>query len=262
MKITFDIISDLHLDEWPDFNWNNQATSPFCIIAGDTARDRDVLVAGLEHIADQYQGVFVIDGNEEHRHTYHNLDESYKTLADTIDQIPHVTFLHNNIVILEGVAIVATCGWYSMNHDPRFPVDSVKEGLEKHYDISRAVTSEIEDRAMQDAKYLTQTVQRLQRYPDVKKIVIATHFLPYAKFIEHNEYIRESYALNASVNVYAPACFHDDTEQKISHWIYGHYHGESSSEHIGYTEFVTNPHGRRNSNWHQNPYFPKRITFD
>lgn len=261
MKLAFDIISDLHLDEWPDFDWTNQATSPFCIIAGDTARDRELLVQGLEHISQQYQQTFVIDGNEEHRWTYNDLGESYASLKAQIDNIPDVTYLHNNIIIMEGVALVGTCGWYTMNNDPRFSVETVKQGIEAHYGFGRDVSDNIEQLAIDDARYLNGTVEKLQRYPDVKNIVIATHFLPYARFIEHNKQLSESYVLNASVNLYAPTCFQEDTERKISHWIYGHYHGTTKTDQIEYTKFITNPHGRRNSDWHQNPYFPVRIEF-
>ena len=41
MKFAFDLISDLHIETWPDFDWTGQATSPYCVVAGDVARDRD-----------------------------------------------------------------------------------------------------------------------------------------------------------------------------------------------------------------------------
>jgi len=262
MKISFDVISDLHVDEWEDFNWSNQATSPFCIIAGDTARDRDLLAATLEHISNQYQQVFVVDGNEEHRWTYNNLNQSYEELKSLISSIPNVAFLHNNIVMLEGIAIVGTCGWYTFNNDPRYSIEQCKKGVENHYGFDRAISDEIEMRAVEDARYLNRTISKLQLYPDIENIVVVTHFLPYAKFAAHDTALLNSYVLNASTNVYLPTCFQEDTERKISHWVYGHYHGQTASETIGHTKFITNPHGRRNSSWHQNPYFPQRITFD
>ena len=261
MKIAFDIISDLHLDEWSDFNWELQATSPFCIIAGDTARDRKVLRQGLKHISSQYTHVFVIDGNEEHRYTYNNLTQSYIDLVEFMTTIPNVTYLHNNIVILEGIAIVATCGWYSFNSNPNFSVETTKKGVEEHYGFNRAVSDKIEEMAIDDARYLSNTVEKLQLHMDVKNIIIATHFIPYQSLLEHDEYLMSTWTMNASVNDYAPTCLQGDTEKKVSHWIYGHYHGPTSEKTIGHTKFITNPSGRRSNQWHQNPYFPVRIEF-
>jgi hypothetical protein len=47
MNFSFDLISDLHVESWPSFNWSDQVTSPYCVVAGDVARDRDVLVETL-----------------------------------------------------------------------------------------------------------------------------------------------------------------------------------------------------------------------
>jgi hypothetical protein len=38
MKIGFDLISDLNLSPNDSFNWENKATSLYCIIAGNPAR--------------------------------------------------------------------------------------------------------------------------------------------------------------------------------------------------------------------------------
>jgi hypothetical protein len=50
MTFAFDLISDLHIDTWKDFDWTGQATSPYCVVAGDVTRDRAELLAALEHL--------------------------------------------------------------------------------------------------------------------------------------------------------------------------------------------------------------------
>jgi hypothetical protein len=69
MKFAFDLISDLHVETWDSFDWTGQATSPYCVVAGDVARDRQLLLADvLKHLGECYPGgVFYIDGNDEHR---------------------------------------------------------------------------------------------------------------------------------------------------------------------------------------------------
>ena len=43
MSMTFDLISDLHLDTWDgEFNWSGQPTSPVCVVAGDRSEERRV----------------------------------------------------------------------------------------------------------------------------------------------------------------------------------------------------------------------------
>ena len=58
MEFAFDLISDLHIETWPGFDWSNQATSPYCVVAGDIARDRKGLIETLKHLGRCYQGVF------------------------------------------------------------------------------------------------------------------------------------------------------------------------------------------------------------
>ena len=66
MTFAFDLISDLHVETWPKFDWTGQATAPYCVVAGDVARDRGRLLETLYHLGECYLGgVFYIDGNEE-----------------------------------------------------------------------------------------------------------------------------------------------------------------------------------------------------
>ena len=44
MSFAFDLISDLHGETWPEFVWTGQATSAYCVVAGDLARDRDIVL--------------------------------------------------------------------------------------------------------------------------------------------------------------------------------------------------------------------------
>ena len=44
MQFAFDLISDLHVETWDSFDWTGQATSPYCVVAGDVARDRQRLL--------------------------------------------------------------------------------------------------------------------------------------------------------------------------------------------------------------------------
>ena len=87
MQFSFDLISDLHVETWDNFDWTAQATSPYCIVAGDIARDPEILAETLEHLGQCYLNVFYIDGNDEHRWTLDNLGGSYRSLNQEIKNI-------------------------------------------------------------------------------------------------------------------------------------------------------------------------------
>ena len=80
MQFSFDLISDLHLETWPEFNWEGQATSQFCIVAGDVSKNYQLLSQGLSHLSDCYKGVFYIDGNDEHKQNLNQIGENYKKI--------------------------------------------------------------------------------------------------------------------------------------------------------------------------------------
>ena len=81
MNFSFDLISDLHIETWGSrFDWTGQPTSQYCVVAGDIARDRALVIDALEHLGTVYQGVFYIDGNDEHKDYGGNLSQSYKEL--------------------------------------------------------------------------------------------------------------------------------------------------------------------------------------
>ena len=117
MQFAFDLISDLHVETWNTLDWEGQPTAPYCVVAGDVGRDYEQIKETLEHLGKQYAGVFYIDGNEEHRYYLDNLGSSYAGLATAIDGLKNVVFMQDNVVIINGVAILATNGWWGFDLD-------------------------------------------------------------------------------------------------------------------------------------------------
>ena len=100
MTFAFDLISDLHVETWDTFDWSGQATSPYCVVAGDVARDRQRLLDALTHLGQCYPGgVFYVDGNDEHKDYLDDLGASYQALAQDIDVIPNVVYMQDNVII-------------------------------------------------------------------------------------------------------------------------------------------------------------------
>jgi hypothetical protein len=258
MQFAIDLISDLHVETWDSFDWVGQPTSPYCIVAGDVSRDWEQVRETLEHLGQQYAGVFYIDGNDEHRYYLDDLGSSYQGLAAAIDGIKNVVFMHDNVVIINGVAILATNGWWSYDFDPNISVESCQEWFQNYLDVSADVATAINGVAYHDAAYLINSVNKLQRQRDVKDIILVSHTLPAPWLASHDIDLAGTERFNCLGNQNLNLALDEDSENKIRAWCFGHYHKSIDRYHSN-IRFVSNPRGRGNTAWSQNPYYPKRI---
>lgn len=259
MKFYFDLISDLHVESWPGFDWTGQATSPFCVVAGDVARDRTVLVEALTHLSTCYPGgVFYIDGNEEHRDGYEDLNDSYRELTQQIRSIPNVTYIQDNVIIINGVAIVGTNAWWTYDFDPTIDFDQSVQYVQDYYRISRTAVAGPYAMAHHDADYLNNSIRKLQKHSEVRAIVVVTHTVPAAWIIEHDPELTGTWRFNGMGNSKIASSLDEDTEGKIRMWCFGHYH-KSVDQVRGGIQYLCNPRGRGNTPWSQGVYYPRRI---
>jgi hypothetical protein len=231
MKIGFDLISDLHLSPEDSFNWENKATSLYCVIAGNISSDVRTIVQTLAHLSRFYQGIFYIPGYLEYEDT---LDVQSKTseIVKICGKIKNVAVLQNRIVIIDGVAILGCNGWYgnATSEDPEFENDLITE---KYNDLM----------------YLKNGIEKLQRHLDVKKIMVVTNSVPSKKFYfgEEPESAMDEVSPNMVLSV--------DVEAKITHWAFGTYKKivDTTIDNINY---INNPYLKLN------PYWAKRIEID
>jgi len=263
MSLAFDLISDLHVETWNgEFNWEYQATSPVCIVAGDVACDHDLLVRTLKHLGKCYQAVFYIDGNDEHLSSLDDLGHSYSELSRRLRRIPNVVYLQDNVVVIDGVAVIGTNGWWGYDLDENIDRDHCKQHMVDWYaqimPDKEINPEELSDLSRRDVAYLVNSVQRLQTHNDVKKIVIVTHTVPGANLIKHDINLSGTTQFNHMGNRLMHLVHTNDTEKKISHWCFGHYHG-SVDQNINGIRFVNNCRGRGDTPYRQDAYFPKRI---
>jgi hypothetical protein len=258
IPIAFDLISDLHVESWPSFDWEHQATSPICVVAGDISRNINTVKKTLQHLGENYQLVLYIDGNEEHKDNFESIDDNYETFKNEFADIKNVVYLQDAIPIVHGVAFVSANAWWTYDwdsvHSPKYVQDMVRD----YYKISDQAAESLKNQALMDVVYLENTIQKLQTFPDVKKIVVVTHTVPHGNFIKHDFEISETYRINASVNSYVTAIFDQDTENKIKAWCFGHYHWPIDQT-INAVRYACNPRGRKQQPQHQDPYFPLRI---
>ena len=256
-----DLISDLHVESWGSFDWTGQPTSQFCVVAGDIAKDRSILKSTLSHLGQCYQQVFYIDGNDEHRYYLDNLDASYEHLFDMIHDIDNVTYLRDNIVILDNTAIVAVNGWWSFDFDSNISLDQSIKWFMDYTNTSEHTISKIIDQAHEDATYLHHSVSRLQRFPEVESIMIVSHTVPSPWLVNHDIELTGHPRFNSVGNQHLARAFSADSEGKIKQWCMGHYHNCIERELAG-TKYVSNVRGRANTSWCQTAFYPKRIVID
>jgi predicted phosphodiesterase len=261
MEFSFDLISDLHVETWDKFDWTGQATSPYCVIAGDVSQDSQVLAETLKHLGKCYQGVFYIDGNDEHRNKLENIGQSYYDLSRYVDKFKNVVFMQDNVVVVNGVAFLACNGWWSFTMDPSIDFDQSVAWFMHRYGVTRGVATTIASMALTDAAYLRNSVRKLQMHQDVKAIVIVTHTVPGPWLVDHDLELEGHYRLNTTGNEHLQIALDEDTENKVKVWCFGHYH-RGIDRVFGNIRYVNNCRGRGNTPWSQSAYYPKRITIE
>jgi len=228
MKIGFDVISDLNLKPNELFGWEGKATSLYCIIAGNISNDLRTIHQILLHLSHFYQGVFYTAGTLEYEGVT-NLAHRTDELFNLCKSIRNVAYLHNHVVIIDGIAIVGSNGWSTLEDKyPLLPIDAIEQ--ERYQDIG----------------YLSNTIEKLQLHLDVKKIIIVSHSAPSYELLfgEEPDLIYSIPPLKLSLI--------KDLESKVTHWVYGHY-DKTVDIVIDGINYVNNSYYKRN------PYWAKRI---
>ena len=229
MKIGFDLISDLNLSPNDSFNWENKATSLYCVIAGNISNDIRTIALTLSHLTKFYQGVFYTPGSLEFK-GIEDYDSRIKEISRVCKKIRNVALLHHHVVIIDGVAILGCPGWYG---------GEVESDFEEKHGIGR----------FEDLIYLKSSIDKLQKHLDVKKILMLTNGVPNEKL-----YFGEV-PTDAAVLPELTMTLLADLESKVSHWAYGSY-GKIVDAKLDNINYLCNPYNKKN------PYWAKRIDIE
>jgi predicted phosphohydrolase len=227
MIFGFDLISDLNLTANTEFDWTGKPTSLFCVISGNVTDNMSVLQKTLRHLSTLYHGVFYIDGTLENDDSY-SRELRVKEIYHICSAQKNVIYLHNNVVVVDGVALVGINGW----HDER---------------LDRNINDEFHIKCLkfEDLGYLEKTLEKLQLHNDVRKIVFISGCVPLKQlyFHEYND---------KTDDIFPGQVLHRDTEHKISKWVYGA-HNKIVDTTIDGINYVNN------AKYDREPYYPKRI---
>lgn len=226
-EIGFDIISDLNLKPDDSFNWENKATSLYCIVAGNISTNLRTVIQVLLHLSSKYQGVFFVPGKLEYE-TADNFARRTEELSSIAQGIPNLVMLYQNVIVVDGVAILGSNGW-----------GNIGSSLDSR---NLAMTSA----KYEDFTYLVKCLGKLQKHLDVKKIVVVTSAVPNEElyFGEKPDDVVDQIPLNEILSA--------DTEKKVTHWVFGTYNKPVDTA-INDIQYLSNPYTA------YGPYWAKRL---
>lgn len=226
-EIGFDIISDLNLNPDDSFNWENKATSLYCIVAGNISSNLRTVIQVLMHLSSKYQAVFFVPGKLEYENC-ESLSVRTNELIAVSDGIPNVSILYNNVIVVDGIALLGTNGWGNIENT----LDSKNIAM---------TASKYED-----FTYLLSCLGKLQKHLDVKKVVAITSAVP-----KEDLYFGEM-PTNVVDQIPLYNMLEADTEKKVTHWVYGTY-TKPVDAMIGNINYISNPKTQ------YGPYYAKRL---
>ncbi len=255
MNITFDVISDLFLESLDDFSWQGKTTSLFCIVAGNIAAERDVLFEFLDEIKDHYEAVFFLDGELEHSLFDGDYAASYKNLEEGIDIIDKVVFLHENIIVLNGVTLLGTNGWTTFDFVNKHKINDNIQFLSDRGIVNETVANEMFKMAVTDQHYMYNSIETCQTLEDCENIIVVTNTVPIAEFVMHREDYDGTILGDISGNAGLVDCLTKDKASKVKTWIFGKFADDLDFVRDN-IRFVSNPGRGRDLD----TYYPKRIS--
>jgi hypothetical protein len=224
-QFAFDLISDLYVDDWEPAQWAGQPTSLLAVIAGDISKDLDRTVYELQCISQQYRQVMYIDGDLEHSEDLNAVSSNRKYLCKKLSKIQNLTYMHEQVMIINDVAFVAANLWWT----PGETNSSIND--QNWIDDMKMLTLHHED-----LDYLRYTVQRMQKSNDVNNVVVVSHTVPNRQLLLN--YDEENIATDASEYLDS-----EDINNKISTWCFGHWN-HALNITVNQCDFVSNPKGR------------------
>ena len=256
----FDLLSDLHIESWPDaqqVQWSGLGTSLIAIIAGDVSRDLDLAYTTVLEISKNYKHVIYLDGNHEHD-GLGNIDARRAEISNRFRKYRNITYMHRNPVVLDSTAFIGCNGWYS--YDFCEPMISKQDCFDHFLQKGRNQDTMLEewDAAVNDADFITGAIKQCNADDGIKDIVLITHTVPNRLL----SWIPPEYDripdMGMQGSSYLEQVLLADTKKKVKVWCYGHLH-QPQDKIIDGIRYVSNPRGIPVHPGSQQVYYPKFI---
>lgn len=228
--------SDLHLEVAMNAKWMNKRPIPVCseilLLGGDILpiNDIDKYSDFLNYISDNFKLTCWIPGN----HEYYGSD-ILKGNGQLYEQIrPNIILANNHTISIANVDIFCSTLWSNINTEYETAIMHALTDFKRiTYHGERYTTEHWNSLHRAALQYLTSAINSSTA---TSKIVLSHHLPTYqsypAKF--KNSPYREAFATELSPLI---------EKLQVSHWIYGHSHGNAPSFTIGNTQLHTNQLG-------------------
>jgi hypothetical protein len=225
-EFSVDLFCDLDLKSLDQIDYREKSTSLFCAVSGNISEHLDIALAFLEHLGHCYRGVMFIDGALEHKNHH------YKIVVDTfknkVRDFNNVIYLHNHVIVIDGLAFVGANCWYKNYEKYNIPYSPADLDLLKNQDIN----------------YLSTTIHSLQKNEDIKRIILLTNSIP-SSFLSFDRIDNSDIGPVVSLS--------GDLENKVHAWLFGG-HDKNIDDIYNGRRYVNNP------NTCGSVYFPKRVS--
>ncbi|MFZ4762855.1 MAG: metallophosphoesterase [Alphaproteobacteria bacterium] len=253
-----DLISDLHVDRWPDhpLDWHKLACSPIAVVAGDVSDSIAQTMQELGRIAQAYQQVLFVHGNHEFEASFSTASLAewsilQQQLSQEIAYMDNVHFLPDRPVIIGDVAFIGQyLGWDYRLGEPYIHAwqsfEYIREFLTEYHNLEHSVDflTDLGNMAVGEALILWQDLQQCEENQAVNSVVMITHTLPRKELISWWEYPSNPLA----AGIYGNSHMHDllteaSVPSKLKLCLFGHNHKQQNKLLDG-VRYISNPRGR------------------
>jgi len=217
-----DLISDLNTIA--PIDWSGQPQSLVCAVAGNVSSDRPLLHETLDHLGRQYKQVFYIDGPYDHFWEWTDVDRSMYDLQEDVLQIKNVTLLHNQVLIMNKIAIICVNGWFSFDFNKDFDMEHMYHWMKEQKMINQMEDAmHLMSLGLNDCAYLERTLAKTSQLNTVDEIVIMSSTVPDSDLIKHDSALQDTPRINLMGNNYLKKALTKDINNKVSTWMFGTY---------------------------------------
>ena len=240
----FDIISDLHVDQWNDFqyDWKTKKVNNNVIIAGDLADDLDIAINELNKACEVYDNVLYVDGNHESTNHFDNLEYVNDYINENV-KYDNFYNLSNRDFVCEDWVIVGRCGWWDFKLCE--PYMSQQQSIE-NFDTSwstqnidkQTIVDNIIIKAYRDFNYLLEKVDEYRDY----KICIVLHTVPIKELMSDNYPHDRNYVGHYGNSLMEKVIY----SKNVKCCIFGHNHDAKHKIEKFQKVFINNARGRKN----------------
>lgn len=259
--MNFDLISDLHIDQWPEdkkLNFKGLGTSLTCVVAGDVSQNLHTTRNFLYQLSDYYKQVVFVDGNHEHKPSYENITDNCEWLEEELSRKSNITFLWDSTAVFGSTAIVGSNGWWTFDYAE--PYISRLEQIDEFCKAEKCdhkTAINIWDEAVENSEFLYNVVNDFNKTDMIKEIVIITHTVPKKDLIIPLP-IMSTYDLSKTYNSNLADVIKADVNKKIKVWCFGHYHTTACDQTIDGIRYISHPRGRPDDSLFP-VYYPKLV---